>query len=99
MGGLHPVVAVYSTFLNRAFDQLLMDVALHGQPVTVGFAIVREFLVRGLLIGLVGGFFLGLPFLLDLLWPLWDERNQTLHDKIVSSYVIKADTPPMAAPA
>ncbi|MGY1715848.1 1-deoxy-D-xylulose-5-phosphate synthase [Geodermatophilus sp. SYSU D01106] len=35
MGGLHPVVAVYSTFLNRAFDQLLMDVALHGQPVTV----------------------------------------------------------------
>ncbi|MCW2741504.1 MAG: dxs [Blastococcus sp.] len=35
MGGLHPVVAVYSTFLNRAFDQLLMDVALHKQPVTV----------------------------------------------------------------
>jgi 1-deoxy-D-xylulose-5-phosphate synthase len=29
------VVAIYSTFLNRAFDQLLMDVALHGQPVTV----------------------------------------------------------------
>ena len=28
-GGLHPVVAVYATFLNRAFDQLLMDVALH----------------------------------------------------------------------
>jgi 1-deoxy-D-xylulose-5-phosphate synthase len=35
MGGMHPVVAVYSTFLNRAFDQLLMDVALHRQPVTV----------------------------------------------------------------
>src|SRR5690349_1682893 len=35
MGGLHPVVAVYSTFLNRGFDQLLMDVALHRQPVTV----------------------------------------------------------------
>ncbi|MGY1834974.1 1-deoxy-D-xylulose-5-phosphate synthase [Blastococcus sp. SYSU DS0510] len=35
MAGLHPVVAVYSTFLNRAFDQLLMDVALHHQPVTV----------------------------------------------------------------
>jgi 1-deoxy-D-xylulose-5-phosphate synthase len=35
MGGLHPVVAIYSTFLNRAFDQLLMDVALHHQPVTV----------------------------------------------------------------
>ncbi|MEU7143320.1 1-deoxy-D-xylulose-5-phosphate synthase [Nocardia sp. NPDC046473] len=34
MGGLHPVVAVYSTFLNRAFDQILMDVALHRLPVT-----------------------------------------------------------------
>jgi len=32
--GLHPVVAVYSTFLNRAFDQLLLDVALHGAGVT-----------------------------------------------------------------
>src|SRR5690349_15159959 len=35
MAGLHPVVAIYSTFLNRAFDQLLMDVALHRLPVTV----------------------------------------------------------------
>lgn len=35
LGGMHPVVAVYSTFLNRAFDQLLMDVALLRQPVTV----------------------------------------------------------------
>ncbi|MDG9689392.1 1-deoxy-D-xylulose-5-phosphate synthase [Streptomyces mutabilis] len=33
-GGLHPVVAVYATFLNRAFDQLLMDVALHKCGVT-----------------------------------------------------------------
>jgi 1-deoxy-D-xylulose-5-phosphate synthase len=34
MAGLHPVVAIYSTFLNRAFDQTLMDVALHRLPVT-----------------------------------------------------------------
>jgi 1-deoxy-D-xylulose-5-phosphate synthase len=34
MGGLHPVVAVYSTFLSRAFDQVLMDVALHECGVT-----------------------------------------------------------------
>jgi 1-deoxy-D-xylulose-5-phosphate synthase len=33
-GGLHPVFALYATFLNRAFDQVLMDVALHRQPVT-----------------------------------------------------------------
>jgi len=35
MGGLRPVVCVYATFLNRAFDQVLMDVALHGLPVTI----------------------------------------------------------------
>jgi len=33
--GLHPVVAVYATFLNRAFDQLLMDCAMHRAGVTV----------------------------------------------------------------
>ncbi|MDN5751460.1 MAG: 1-deoxy-D-xylulose-5-phosphate synthase, partial [Pseudonocardia sp.] len=33
--GMHPVVALYSTFLNRAFDQLLMDVALHRQAITL----------------------------------------------------------------
>lgn len=32
--GAHPVFAVYATFLNRAFDQMLMDVALHRAPVT-----------------------------------------------------------------
>ena len=35
LGGVHPVVAVYSTFLNRAFDQLLMDVALLRLPLTL----------------------------------------------------------------
>jgi 1-deoxy-D-xylulose-5-phosphate synthase len=34
LGGMHPVVAVYATFLNRAFDQVLMDVALHRCGVT-----------------------------------------------------------------
>lgn len=33
-GGLHPVVAIYSTFMNRAFDQVIMDVALHKAGVT-----------------------------------------------------------------
>jgi 1-deoxy-D-xylulose-5-phosphate synthase len=33
-GGLHPVVALYATFVNRAFDQVLMDVALHRAGVT-----------------------------------------------------------------
>ena len=35
LGGLHPIVCLYATFLNRAFDQVLMDVALHRLPVTI----------------------------------------------------------------
>ncbi|MGP6173026.1 1-deoxy-D-xylulose-5-phosphate synthase [Corynebacterium sp. A21] len=35
LGGMHPVVAIYSTFLNRAIDQLIMDVALLKLPVTI----------------------------------------------------------------
>src|ERR1700744_5626948 len=35
MGGMHPVVAIYSTFLTRAFDQIMMDVALHELPITI----------------------------------------------------------------
>ncbi|WP_018721782.1 1-deoxy-D-xylulose-5-phosphate synthase [Salinispora fenicalii] len=34
LGGMHPVVAIYATFLNRAFDQVLLDVAMHKLPVT-----------------------------------------------------------------
>ncbi|MCP3973014.1 MAG: 1-deoxy-D-xylulose-5-phosphate synthase, partial [bacterium] len=34
MGGLRPVVCIYSSFLQRAFDQVMLDVALHDQPVT-----------------------------------------------------------------
>jgi 1-deoxy-D-xylulose-5-phosphate synthase len=34
LAGMHPIVAIYATFLNRAFDQVLMDVALHKLPVT-----------------------------------------------------------------
>src|SRR5207237_9115917 len=34
LSGLHPVIAVYATFLGRAFDQVLMDVALHRAGIT-----------------------------------------------------------------
>ena len=34
LGGLHPVVAVYATFANRSFDQVLLDVGMHRLPVT-----------------------------------------------------------------
>lgn len=69
-GGLHPVFAVYSTFLNRAFDQLLMDVAMHKAGVT--FVLDRAGVTgpdgashHGMwdvsLVGLVPGVWLGEP--------------------------------------
>ena len=45
-GGMHPVVAVYSTFLNRAFDQVIMDVALLKLPVDIRFGPGRHYRAR-----------------------------------------------------
>jgi uncharacterized RDD family membrane protein YckC len=61
-----------------------------GSPMTVGTAILREFVIKTLVIGFVGWFLIGIPVLLDYLWPLWDDRNQALHDKMASTFVVKA---------
>jgi uncharacterized RDD family membrane protein YckC len=61
-----------------------------GQPVDLGFGFLREFVVKNLLFGTVGGFFLYIPTLLDWLWPLWDDQNRCLHDMVVSTHVVRA---------
>ena len=62
-----------------------------GSPVSVGFAVLRELVVKGLLFGGLGWFLFGIPGLLNYLWPLWDKPGQqALHDKIVSTYVTLA---------
>jgi uncharacterized RDD family membrane protein YckC len=61
-----------------------------GSPVTAGYAVLRDFVIMGLLFGTVGSFFFGIPTLLNYLWPLWDDKNQALHDKVASSYVVNA---------
>jgi uncharacterized RDD family membrane protein YckC len=66
----------------------------NGEPYTFWSAFVREFVVRQLLFGVVGSFFVGIAQLLDYLWPLWDETNRALHDMIVSSHVVRAEPPP-----
>jgi uncharacterized RDD family membrane protein YckC len=59
----------------------LKVVDAQGRLLTQGTAFLRLLVQAGM--GLIA--FLSL---IDLLWPLWDERRQTLHDKAVSSYVI-----------
>ncbi len=52
-------------------------VRANGQPMDYGTAVLREVVVKWLLINVVAGSFtLGLATLLDYLWPLWDEENR-----------------------
>jgi uncharacterized RDD family membrane protein YckC len=60
-----------------------------GQQVDIGFAFLREFVVKGLLFGFVGSFFFSIPTLIDYLWPLWDDQNRCLHDMVVSTHVVR----------
>ena len=60
-----------------------------GQPFDFGNAFLREFVIKGLLFGTVGGWFLGIPTLLDYLWPLWDDENRCLHDMVAKTHVVR----------
>lgn len=68
-----------------------------GQPVDLGFALLRELLVKNLLFGFVAVITLFIATLLDYLWPLWDDQHRALHDQIVKSRVVRADGPGGAA--
>ncbi len=58
------------------------------QPVSFWFAFFREALVKNLLFGYVGGYII-IPLILNYIWPLWDKKNQAIHDKLVRSLVVK----------
>jgi uncharacterized RDD family membrane protein YckC len=55
-----------------------------GQPFSYGTALLRDFVIKGLLFGAIA-----IVSLVDSLWPLWDEQNQALHDKLVNTHVLK----------
>jgi uncharacterized RDD family membrane protein YckC len=56
---------------------------------TFGWSFFREFLIKTVLFGWVGGSFV-IGWLLDVLWPLWDGENRALHDMIVATRVVSA---------
>ncbi len=77
---------------GQTFGHQLMNIRAvkeDGTPFSMGDSVVREFVVKGLLFGFVGGFFFAIPTLLDYLWPLWDDKNQALHDKVLNQYVVQ----------
>jgi uncharacterized RDD family membrane protein YckC len=59
-----------------------------GQPMTFGFAMLREVVVKSLAFGFAGSLTGGIANLLDYLWPLWDEQNRALHDMVVNTRVV-----------
>lgn len=66
-------------------------VRLDGRPLGWGLTFVREFVVKGLVIGVLSNFFFGIIYLVNYLFPLFDKDLQTIHDKIMSSLVVGHD--------
>jgi uncharacterized RDD family membrane protein YckC len=61
-----------------------------GQSMSFGWAALREIAVKGLALGIAGSIIPLIPYLLDYLWPLWDDENRALHDMVVSTHVVRA---------
>jgi uncharacterized RDD family membrane protein YckC len=64
-------------------------VRANGAPMTFGWAMLREVVVKALLFGFVSSFTFGLASLADVLWPLWDDENRALHDFVVDTRTVK----------
>lgn len=61
-----------------------------GEPITFGFAVIREVVLKWLVVGVVGAGTIGIFVLIDYLWPLWDEENRALHDFPVQTRTVLA---------
>ena len=83
--------AMMSRTNGRTLGRMAVNIRVirtSGEPITFGFALLREVLVKSLLVGLISSATFGLAWLLDILWPLWDEENRALHDFVVSTRTI-----------
>lgn len=61
-----------------------------GRPMNIGTAALREVVLKNLAVGIASSIIPLIPFLLDYLWPLWDEENRALHDMAASTHVVRA---------
>ena len=60
-----------------------------AQPITFGFTLVRELLVKTIIFGYLAIVTLYIATILNYLWPLWDVQNRALHDRMVHTLVRK----------
>jgi uncharacterized RDD family membrane protein YckC len=61
-----------------------------GAPMDFTWSACREAGVKGLALGFASTFIPLIPYLLDFLWPLWDDQNRALHDMVVSTHVVQS---------
>jgi uncharacterized RDD family membrane protein YckC len=61
----------------------------NGEAMNFGWAALREIAVKGLLVSIASSILPLIPWLLDNLWPLWDDENRALHDMVVSTHVVR----------
>ena len=59
-----------------------------GQPMSFAWAALREVVIKGLAIGIASSIIPLIPWLLDNLWPLWDDENRALHDMAAQTHVV-----------
>lgn len=59
----------------------------HGVPCSFGYMLMREFLVKGIVFGILAGVSFGIIYIVAAMWCLWDKDQQCLWDKITTTYV------------
>jgi uncharacterized RDD family membrane protein YckC len=62
----------------------------NGEPFDFWLGAFREVLIKGLAVGIASTVIPFVPYVLDSLWPLWDDENRALHDFVASTRVVKA---------
>ena len=65
-------------------------VRTNGVPMDFTHSAIREALVKGLGLGLASSIVPFIPYLLDALWPLWDDEHRAIHDMVVGTRVVDA---------
>jgi uncharacterized RDD family membrane protein YckC len=94
----YPVAALlYLTIPMAATDGKTLGKLLAGIRVVrddgrrVGFwwAVYREVVIKGVVLGTAAALTGGIAYLVDLLWPVWERENRTLHDLVVDSRVVR----------
>ena len=61
----------------------------NGEPSGWGYTFLREFVIKGILVGIISSFTVYLFGIIDGLWVLWDKDKQALHDKIIGTLVVQ----------